>query len=128
MTYSTNIHKFVLNFKDMKELVLFSLVVYGITNIVVYGKIFNNIRTFAIKINPSFLGQLMTCMMCSGTWAGFIVSSTLYYFNLHHLSPMVHWGINIPWLAIFLDGCLASGTTWGINVILEYFEYNTPPE
>jgi hypothetical protein len=43
-----------------------------------------------------------------------------------NLTPMGVWGITTPWLAIFLDGCLASGTTWGINTILEYFEYNTP--
>ena len=112
----------------MKELVFFSLVVYGISNIVVYSTMFTWLREFFLWINPKGLGKLFTCMMCFPTWCGFLLSFALYYFGFANLSPMGARGITVPWLAIFLDGCLASGTTWAINTVLEYFEYNTPSD
>lgn len=81
-----------------------------------------------MKISPKNLGKMFSCMMCFPTWCGFLLSFTLYQYDLSHLTPTGAWGITIPWLAIFLDGCIASGITWGINTVLEYFEYNTPPE
>jgi hypothetical protein len=111
----------------MKELVLFSIVVYGISNIVVYSTMFEWWRKFTMWISPKILGKLFTCMMCFPTWCGFLISTVLHLYGIGHLTPMGNWGIDVTWLAIFLDGCVASATTWGINIILEYFEYNTPP-
>ena len=112
----------------MKELVLFSVVVYGISNIVVYSTMFNWLREAFLKLNPKFLGKIFTCMMCFPTWCGFLISTILWCLHLGQLTPCGNWGITIPWLAIFLDGCIASGVTWVINTIQEYFEYNTPAE
>jgi hypothetical protein len=31
-----------------------------------------------------------------------------------------------PWVSWFFDGMLASGSTWAINSIIEWFEENRP--
>jgi len=128
LTFSTNILKLIQNIKFMLGIFVFIFVVYGVTNIIVFGTIFDKPREFLMRINPGFLGKLMTCPLCSATWVGFLLSFTLYTFGLSHLSPCGSWGITVPWLAIFLDGCLASGTTWILHTLQEYFQYNTPQE
>lgn len=112
----------------MVELILFSLVVYGISNIVVYSSLFEKPRELFNRINPSFLGKLVSCMMCFPTWVGFLVSYAFYYFGFQELTPCGSWGITLPWLVIFLDGMIASATSWLLNTIQEYFEYNTPQD
>jgi hypothetical protein len=44
----------------------------GITNLVVNASLFDNLRDFVIK-ESDFLGKLITCMMCSGFWVGFVL-------------------------------------------------------
>ena len=43
----------------------FCLISYGLTQIIVYGKIFDPIRPKEGK-----LGQLLSCPMCTGFWVG----------------------------------------------------------
>ena len=43
----------------------FCLISYGLTQILVYGKIFDPIRSKSGK-----LGQLLECPMCTGFWVG----------------------------------------------------------
>ena len=43
----------------------FCLISYGLTQILVYGKIFDRIRPKEGK-----LGQLLSCPMCTGFWVG----------------------------------------------------------
>lgn len=57
------------------DLLLFILVGVGITNLIVNATIFDNPRDFVIK-KSEFLGKLVSCMMCSGFWVGFLVSFT----------------------------------------------------
>ncbi len=113
----------------MTQLVLWVFLVYGMSNIMVYGSIFSGPRN---KINELaaneftpfqdlwvFLSDMLKCMMCAPTWVGFFFGIFLY-------SP-VHeiLGVNyfVSW---FFDGMLASGGTWAINSIVEWFEENRP--
>ena len=105
----------------MKEIFLFILVCYGISNIVVFGSIFNNLRQYCIRISPHFLGQLTSCMICFPTWCGFILSGVSHIFNFG-LSPFQMIGVCWWPLAVFLDGCLASGGVWLIHTLQEYLE------
>lgn len=102
--------------------ILFLLVSYGISNIIVFGSIFDGMRTFFQKWNPKFLGQLFTCMICLPTWVGFILSLTLTYLGYVSITPFGSIGIEIIWLRTFLDGCLTSGVVWIIHTIQEHFE------
>jgi hypothetical protein len=98
----------------------FLLLAYGITNIAVFGTIFDGWRAFWKRVSPSFFGKLFTCPLCLSTWVGLILS---YVFSLFGYStPMSLYGIdNLP-LMIFLDGCLTSGGVWLIHTIQEFFE------
>jgi hypothetical protein len=112
----------------MTQLVLWSIMAYGITNIVVYGSIFSGPREFIRKWSESglpfnsmatFIKNMTSCPMCFGTWFGFFAGIFLY-------SP-VHeiLGVN-PYFSWFFDGMLSSGAVWAINSIIEWFEQNRP--
>jgi hypothetical protein len=77
---------------------LFILITYGFSNIVVYGSIFNGFREFWKNVNPNFFGTLFSCMVCFPTWAGFFMSLT------------------------FFSGILVSGTTWLLHTGQEMME------
>jgi hypothetical protein len=114
----------------MIQLVMFMIAAYGMTTIVVYGSIFNGLRN-KIKIAGSevgnyltrplfkFISDLITCMLCTGTWVGFFLS--LFYFSPAH----EFIGLN-KILSVFFDGMLSAGAVWAINGIVEWFEENRP--
>lgn len=54
------------------ETVLFLIIGWSITSILVNGSIFDSLRVYLIVKFPS-LSKLMTCMQCSGFWVGFII-------------------------------------------------------
>ncbi len=113
----------------MEFLLLWMLIAYGMSNILVYGSIFNGVRN---KINLLasneftplqgfwvFVNDLLACMMCTSTWVGFflglfVFSPTYYSFDV---SEYFSW---------FFDGMFASGAVWAINAVIEWFEENRP--
>lgn len=106
------------------EILIWILVSYGMSQIIVFGSIFEGFRN-SLKmwgddsLKPfnflgKFLSALTSCMMCTSTWVGFFLS--------FFWSPwVVIMGIN-PILAVFFDGMLSSGGVWAINAIIEWFE------
>jgi hypothetical protein len=114
----------------MTQLIMYMIVAYGMTTILVYGSIFNGLRN-KIKIAGSevghyltrpifkFISELISCMLCTGTWVGFFLS--LLFF-----SPSYEFiGLN-KFLSVFFDGMLSAGSVWAINGIIEWFEENRP--
>ena len=101
------------------EVIIWILAAYGMSQILVFGSIFDTTREWITK-KSTFLGDLLGCMMCTSTWVGFFFSLTFY-------SPTLSM-ITIPYSNIFFDGMLASGSVWGINAIIEWFEENKPPK
>lgn len=116
-------------------LIVFVLIVYGLSNLVIYSdgpfKIFNVIRVIFNKIG---LGDFIGCMMCLPTWMGMLVSvinlGLIINFGVDAFTPFNFllidlnnrlWGVV---LIVILDGTLASGTTWFIHNVEEYFESN----
>jgi len=108
------------------ELLTWVFMAYGMSQILVYGSIFqsqrdlihniaNNEQTFKfIKPLFVFLSGLISCMMCTSTWVGFFIS--FFYSPSSSL-------LNIDnFMSIFFDGMLASGSVWAINTIIEYYE------
>lgn len=113
----------------MTILILWFIMAYGMTNILVYGSIFNGPRE-AIKRwgdNSStpfnkfgkFLTEMLACMMCASVWVGFFFGMFLYSPTKNFLETnyLVSW---------FFDGMLSSGAVWAINSIIEWFEENRP--
>jgi hypothetical protein len=109
----------------MEKFIIWSLLSYGLTNIMVYGKIFLPLRDFIglwSKINivvvrhlGMFINGIISCVMCFSTWSGFFLSLFIY-------SPINDFfGIHI-YESWFYDGILSSGIVWAINSIIEWFE------
>ena len=110
----------------MLTLLLFILFCYGASNIVVFGSIFKGLRVLALKYSPSFFGKLLTCMMCLPFWWGafFSIIAMPISGTILQLSDVDLYYFSIPskYLGIFLDACIASGTTWFIHTVQEAFE------
>ena len=111
------------------NLVIWAMVAYGMTNILVYGSIFNGFRQsihnwgnneFApFNFLGKFLSGRISCVLCTSVWAGFFLS-------LAYFSPNVDIiGLN-KFLSVFFDGMLSAGLVWAINAVIEWFEENRP--
>lgn len=104
------------------NLILFILTCYGISNIIIFGSIFKSFREYWEKKSPNFFGKLFSCMICLPTYVGFFISIGAHYTGLIQFSPFGSMGLDIPLIAIFLDGCLASGTVWLVHTLQEKLE------
>jgi hypothetical protein len=81
------------------ELIIFILVAYGLTQILVYGSVLNSIRP-----KEGSLGELFQCPMCMGFWVGVFLCvispfTPLFTFEPNFVTPI-------------LLGCLSSGTSY----------------
>tara|TARA_R110000796_G_scaffold18980_2_gene57140 strand:- start:7795 stop:8094 length:300 start_codon:yes stop_codon:yes gene_type:complete len=97
------------------ELVIFILVCYGISNIMVFSSVFKWWRDVWVRISPNFFGELFNCMMCLPYWIGMILS-------LMGFSPFLHYYETEMWIAMFIDGFLASGSVWLLHTLQEKLE------
>jgi hypothetical protein len=113
----------------MDIVLLWTIMAYGITNILVYGSIFSGLRMkikewgeneFAPFQNiGEFLNGIISCVMCCSTWVGFFLGVVIYSPTHEFLNTSLIWS----W---FFDGLFASGGVWAINAIIEWFELNRP--
>ena len=86
------------------ELLYFILAAYGLTQILVYGSIFDGWRPTEGK-----LGELFKCSMCMGFWVGAL---------LMFLSPFTElFSFDITVANFFLLGWLSSGTSYVLNMV-----------
>ena len=81
------------------ELLYFILSAYGLTQIVVYGDIFDPIRPTEGK-----LGKLFRCHMCAGFWVG------IFLFGISGLTELFTFEYNF--VNALLLGWLSSGTSY----------------
>ena len=110
-------------------ILIWLLAAYGMSNILVYGSIFQGLRNWFREMGNSnipvinsvfkFISDLVGCMMCVSAWTGFFMSF-VGYSPWHEII-----GLN-QYASIFFDGMLASGFVWAINSIVEWFEENRP--
>jgi hypothetical protein len=111
----------------MIELVIWAMVAYGMTNILVYGSIFNGLRNgihnwgnnehMSFNGLGKFLSSLISCVLCTSTWVGFFLSVAYFSPNTSLI------GLN-KFLSVFFDGMLSAGLVWTINSVVEWFEEN----
>jgi hypothetical protein len=92
-------------------LLYFVLVCYGLTNILVYGSIFNCIRP-----KQGLWGELFKCPMCMGFHVGYAVAL------LMNLSSLFNVSTNI--VDTFLLACLSSGTSYVFCSLFSDFGIN----
>ena len=97
------------------SLFIYTLSVYGISWIIVWGKIFENIREKLSKY--TFLEGLLSCIVCTSVWVSVIIGLISKYTTI--LSHNVV--IQNPLDAIILAGYSAA-TTWIIASLLDDLE------
>ena len=86
------------------ELLAFILIAYGLTQIIVYGKIFDRLRP-----KKGMMRKLFECPMCVGFHVGWF---------LLLLSPFTElFNFDITLINFFLLGCLSSGTSYVLNMV-----------
>ena len=112
----------------MTQLVLFMILAYGFSTIMVYGTIFKGMRNFIKAYGESelilsdtfnFISGILSCMMCCSTWVGFFLGAVLF-------SPTHQFFGTSPYISWFFDGLFSSGAVWAINAFIEWFEVNRP--
>ena len=84
------------------NLLLFVLAAYGLTQILVFGSIFN-------KIRPSH--HFFHCSMCVGWWVG------LFLWAINRFTELFIFDYSIT--NAFLLACISSGTSYILNVIFD---------
>lgn len=93
----------------MLNLILFILICFGLTNIVVYGSIFDKIK---LKENIYFK-KLFNCCMCMGFWVGIIVFLCFWFYYVKLFGNV--------YIGCFLFGCLSSGISSFLCSIFDDF-------
>ena len=86
------------------SLLYFTLCAFGLTQIIVYGSIFDSVRPKEGK-----LGELFSCPMCMGFWVGVILWALNSYTGLFSFDNSFVTGV--------LLGCLSSGTSYILNML-----------
>ena len=91
------------------ELLYFILASWGMTQILVYGKIFENQRDW-VKRKSDWLGTFVHCSMCAGFWVG------VFLFGINGFTELFNFEYNIANLLIL--GCISSATSYAFNIII----------
>jgi hypothetical protein len=86
------------------SLIYFILAAFGMTQILVYGSVFNNIRPTRGK-----LGELFNCSMCVGFWVG------IFLFGINGFTELFTFDYNF--INALVMGCLSSGTSYILNEV-----------
>ena len=87
------------------DLIYFILCAYGMTQVILYGSIFNKIRPSKDWLGG--LGKLFHCAMCLGFWTGVFLTLISPLCSLWHYDPTI--------TNLFIMGCLSSGTSYILN-------------
>ncbi len=87
------------------DLLYFILAAYGLTQILVYGKVFD-----AIRPTRGWLGELFKCPMCVGFHVGWILMLLSPYTEL--------FNFDVTAVNYLILGCLSSGTSYVLNMVI----------
>ena len=97
------------NFLQMElGLVWFILAAYGLTFILVYGKIFENIRP--PKDYTKKWNTLFHCPLCMGFWVG------VFLFSINGFTELFMFDYNLA--NAFICGCVSAGTSYMLSMII----------
>ena len=97
----------------MEKIILWMVLAYGMSTIIVYGHIFDKPRNWVIS-KSSFWGDFFTCMLCIPTWVGFFLSFAL--------GGLTNAYFETGYFTFFFDGMFTAGSVWAINSLVEFFE------
>jgi hypothetical protein len=86
------------------DLLYFILAAYGLTQLLVYGKVLD-----AIRPTRGWLGELFKCPMCIGFHVGWILMLLSPYTEL--------FNFDVTPVNYLILGCLSSGTSYVLNML-----------
>ena len=95
------------------ELIYFILAAHGLTQILVYGTIFDKIRPSKDWLRG--FGKLFHCPMCMGFWSG------MFLFAINGWTELFTFEYNLA-NALILS-CLSSGTCYMLSVLINDFGF-----
>lgn len=112
----------------MTHIFIYSFIVYGICNILIWGSNFSWWRAFLGKLGQGdySLHKLFTCFMCLPTWIGPLVSYLSITYGGGELS-ITNGMFDYVVLTLIMDGVFASGVVWVINNLEEALERFSSP-
>ena len=96
------------------NLIWFVLTAYGLTQILVYGKIFNNYRPN--KEDLKGWGEVFHCPMCMGFWVG------IFLFSVNGFTELFNFDYNI--INALICGWGSSGTSYIFNMLFGDHGFN----
>ena len=85
------------------DLLWFVLCAYGLTQIAIYGKILDSVRT-CLKEKSEWFAKLIVCPMCVGFWVG------AFLFGINKYTELFSFEYNLA--NLLLLGWLSSGTSY----------------
>ena len=89
----------------MTELFWFCLAAWGMTQIIVYGSIFDRVRPTKGK-----LGTLFQCTMCVGFWVGLLLYGINYNTELFTFEYSV--------ANLLICGCVSSAVSYALSAVV----------
>jgi len=92
---------------------IYILVGWGLTGILVNGSILSSVRNFLLVKVP-FLGKLFTCVQCSGFWVGFLMG----ILSLLGIISFPFWDCSNWIVQVLGSGFLISGCSVIINAVV----------
>ena len=95
------------------DLVYFILASYGLTQILIYGSIFDKIRPS--KDCLFGFGKLFHCPMCMGFWSG------IFLFGINGYTKLFTFEYNLA--SALILGCLSSGTCYLMSVLVNDYGF-----
>ena len=95
------------------DLIYFIFAAYGLTQILVYGSIFNKIRPKKYWLNG--FGKLFHCPMCMGFWVG------TFLFGINKWTELFTFDYTLA--NAFILGWLSSGTCYLLGVLVNDFGF-----
>jgi len=90
------------------DLIWFVLAAYGLTQILVYSKVFEKIRPN--RDQWGLIGYMANCSMCMGFWVG------MFLFFINGFTELFTFDYNIG--NMFVCGWISSGTSYFLSMIL----------
>ena len=87
------------------NLLAFILCAYGMTQILVYGKIFDSIRP-----TKGWWGELLSCAMCTGFWVG------VFLWAINGFTEL--FTFDYTFVNFLICGWISSGTSYFISMLV----------
>ena len=96
------------------QLLWFMLAAFGLTQILVYGKIFDKYRP--TKEDYRGWGEIFHCPMCMGFWVG------VFLFIVNGFTELFTFDYNL--INLFICGSVSSGTSYAMNMLFGDYGLN----